>query len=205
MVEIDLEPTQVALFIVVELVMFPFGCGVMLDLSTLVFFPDVTVESRVVFFLYAPITAAFYHWLIGEGHNPVSSESTQLSAVGCRYYVHVPVCHSPCNLQGYSPPRLHVVYQRSPRPHLPSHSRYTGSSHTRAVTQTLHECHDVCSRHFVRSRGHGLEPCFRHTVAPSSEMENAVSGLLDVPYSGLLTFWLGNRCPRSQLTCYSYI
>ncbi|KAF8586361.1 hypothetical protein K439DRAFT_961991 [Ramaria rubella] len=56
---------KVALFIVVELVMFPFGCGVMLDLSTVILFPDASVETRVAFFLYAPVTTAFYHWLIG--------------------------------------------------------------------------------------------------------------------------------------------
>lgn len=59
---------QVAFFIVVELVMFPFACGVMLDFSTLVLFPEATIESRVAFFMYAPITAAFYHWLIGQNN-----------------------------------------------------------------------------------------------------------------------------------------
>ncbi|GJJ11157.1 hypothetical protein Clacol_005388 [Clathrus columnatus] len=57
---------KVALFIIVELVMFPFGCGVMLDLSTLPLFPDTTVEIRLAFASRAPVTAAFYHWLIGN-------------------------------------------------------------------------------------------------------------------------------------------
>ncbi|KAF8518939.1 hypothetical protein BU17DRAFT_48138, partial [Hysterangium stoloniferum] len=56
---------KVALFIVVELVMFPFGCGVMLDFNTLPLFPETSTETRLAFFIRAPVTAAFYHWLIG--------------------------------------------------------------------------------------------------------------------------------------------
>lgn len=38
----------------------------MLDFSTLPLFPDTTVEIRLAFAQRSPITAAFYHWLIGR-------------------------------------------------------------------------------------------------------------------------------------------
>ena len=56
---------QVAVFILIELVLFPLGCGVMLDLCTLHLFPDTTITTRLTFFKYAPVTATFYHWMIG--------------------------------------------------------------------------------------------------------------------------------------------
>ncbi|KIJ55634.1 hypothetical protein M422DRAFT_199944 [Sphaerobolus stellatus SS14] len=56
---------KVALFIIVELVVFPFGCGIMLDYSTLRLFPEASLETRLAFFARAPVTASFYHWLIG--------------------------------------------------------------------------------------------------------------------------------------------
>ncbi|THH10343.1 hypothetical protein EW145_g1377 [Phellinidium pouzarii] len=55
----------VAVFIVIELAVFPLGCGVMLDFCTVQLFPDTTVHSRVTFFAYASVTATFYHWVIG--------------------------------------------------------------------------------------------------------------------------------------------
>ncbi|KAG1839691.1 hypothetical protein F4604DRAFT_1835027 [Suillus subluteus] len=48
---------KVAMFIVIELVIFPLGCGIMLDISSL--------ESRAAFFTQAPLTAMFYHWVAG--------------------------------------------------------------------------------------------------------------------------------------------
>ncbi|EJD07670.1 uncharacterized protein FOMMEDRAFT_101037 [Fomitiporia mediterranea MF3/22] len=56
---------KVAIFILIELVVFPLGCGVMLDFCTLQLFPDATVRSRMSFFAYAPVTATFYHWMVG--------------------------------------------------------------------------------------------------------------------------------------------
>ncbi|EIN10123.1 hypothetical protein PUNSTDRAFT_35157, partial [Punctularia strigosozonata HHB-11173 SS5] len=56
---------KVAAFIVFELVVFPFGCGLMLDLSSIWLFPRSSYESRWIFFCARPITAVFYHWVGG--------------------------------------------------------------------------------------------------------------------------------------------
>ncbi|KAF9266796.1 hypothetical protein L218DRAFT_955901 [Marasmius fiardii PR-910] len=56
---------KVATFIFVELVVFPFCCGVVLDICTIWLFPEANLASRAVFFYQAPLTAAFYHWIAG--------------------------------------------------------------------------------------------------------------------------------------------
>ncbi|KAF9506397.1 hypothetical protein BS47DRAFT_1385606 [Hydnum rufescens UP504] len=56
---------KVAVFIIIELVVFPFGCGVILDLSTLPIFPDATIWSRLQYCANAPVTAAFFLWMLG--------------------------------------------------------------------------------------------------------------------------------------------
>lgn len=56
---------QVAMFIVIELVIFPLGCGVMLDGCTIWVFPEASFQSRMAFFTQAPLTAMFYHWVAG--------------------------------------------------------------------------------------------------------------------------------------------
>ncbi|KAF8629103.1 hypothetical protein AX15_003588 [Amanita polypyramis BW_CC] len=56
---------KVAAFIFIELVTFPFGCGIVLDLSTIRLFPEVNLHSRMSFFAQAPLTAVFYHWVAG--------------------------------------------------------------------------------------------------------------------------------------------
>lgn len=56
---------QVAIFILIELVLFPLGCGIMLDLCTLQLFPNASITTRFIFFKYAPVTATFYHWMVG--------------------------------------------------------------------------------------------------------------------------------------------
>ncbi|PIL24929.1 hypothetical protein GSI_12816 [Ganoderma sinense ZZ0214-1] len=56
---------KVAAFIVVELVVFPLGCGVMLDVCTVWLFPQGSFRSRAAFLMYAPLTAVFYHWVLG--------------------------------------------------------------------------------------------------------------------------------------------
>ena len=56
---------QVASFIIVELVVFPLGCGIMLDVCTVSLFPQGSSRGRLSFFLHAPLTSAFYHWVIG--------------------------------------------------------------------------------------------------------------------------------------------
>ncbi|KIJ65205.1 hypothetical protein HYDPIDRAFT_175219 [Hydnomerulius pinastri MD-312] len=56
---------KVAMFIIIELVIFPLGCGVMLDGCTIWVFPEASLESRIAFFTQAPLTAMFYHWVAG--------------------------------------------------------------------------------------------------------------------------------------------
>jgi len=56
---------QVAAFIIIELVLFPLGCGINLDLCSIWLFPEASLQSRVAFFQYAPLTATFYHWVVG--------------------------------------------------------------------------------------------------------------------------------------------
>ncbi|KAJ3931188.1 MAG: hypothetical protein NXY57DRAFT_1081369, partial [Lentinula lateritia] len=56
---------KVASFIFIELVTFPLGCGVVLDICTLWFFPGASYVSRMEFSYQAPLTAIFYHWVVG--------------------------------------------------------------------------------------------------------------------------------------------
>ncbi|KAJ3902429.1 hypothetical protein F5879DRAFT_1003174 [Lentinula edodes] len=56
---------KVASFIFIELVTFPLGCGVVLDICTLWFFPGASYVSRMEFSYQAPLTAIFYHWVAG--------------------------------------------------------------------------------------------------------------------------------------------
>ncbi|KAL4078894.1 hypothetical protein V8B97DRAFT_2021235 [Scleroderma yunnanense] len=56
---------KVAMFIIIELVIFPLGCGIMLDACTIWVFPEASIESRLAFFTQAPLTAMFYHWVAG--------------------------------------------------------------------------------------------------------------------------------------------
>ncbi|KAF5353123.1 hypothetical protein D9758_008724 [Tetrapyrgos nigripes] len=56
---------KVATFIFIELVVFPLGCGLVLDLCTVWLFPEANLASRMVFFYQAPLTAMFYHWVAG--------------------------------------------------------------------------------------------------------------------------------------------
>ncbi|KAI0831910.1 hypothetical protein BC628DRAFT_1350502 [Trametes gibbosa] len=56
---------KVAAFIVIELVIFPLGCGMMLDVCSVWMFPNGTFRSRAAFLLFAPLRASFYHWVLG--------------------------------------------------------------------------------------------------------------------------------------------
>ncbi|RDB15868.1 ERAD-associated E3 ubiquitin-protein ligase doa10 [Hypsizygus marmoreus] len=56
---------KVATFIFIELVTFPLSCGLVLDLCTVWLFPEANFASRVAFFVQAPLTATFYHWVAG--------------------------------------------------------------------------------------------------------------------------------------------
>ncbi|KAL0955165.1 hypothetical protein HGRIS_004073 [Hohenbuehelia grisea] len=56
---------KVAAFIFIELVTFPLGCGIVLDLCTVWLFPEASLFSRAIYFFQAPLTAMFYHWVAG--------------------------------------------------------------------------------------------------------------------------------------------
>jgi E3 ubiquitin-protein ligase MARCH6 len=64
-VEQQLLVFKVATFIFIELVTFPLGCGVILDMCTLWLFPNSSYTSRMEFFYQAPLTSTFYHWVSG--------------------------------------------------------------------------------------------------------------------------------------------
>ncbi|KIY65813.1 hypothetical protein CYLTODRAFT_492008 [Cylindrobasidium torrendii FP15055 ss-10] len=56
---------KVAAFIFIELVLFPLGCGIILDACTLWFFTPHHLGGRTLFLFQAPMTATFYHWVAG--------------------------------------------------------------------------------------------------------------------------------------------
>lgn len=58
---------KVFLFIVLELVVFPVVCGVLIDLATLPLFGDASVASRWAFFVANPYSGIFLHWFVGTG------------------------------------------------------------------------------------------------------------------------------------------
>jgi E3 ubiquitin-protein ligase DOA10 len=57
----------VVFFVIVELVVFPIACGILLDLTTLPLFPGANIFTRVEFQLDAPFTSVFLHWFVGTG------------------------------------------------------------------------------------------------------------------------------------------
>ncbi|TFK17884.1 hypothetical protein FA15DRAFT_675738 [Coprinopsis marcescibilis] len=71
---------KVAGFIFIELILFPFACGVVLDASTVWLFPEASLQSRAAFFGQAPLTAMFYHWIAGT----VFMYSFAVLLSGCR-------------------------------------------------------------------------------------------------------------------------
>ncbi|ORY93848.1 hypothetical protein BCR43DRAFT_551551 [Syncephalastrum racemosum] len=58
---------KVFFFIVLELVVFPTVCGILIDLATLPLFVDATVASRWAFFRENPYSGTFLHWFVGTG------------------------------------------------------------------------------------------------------------------------------------------
>ncbi|KAG8918064.1 hypothetical protein FRC02_002676 [Tulasnella sp. 418] len=56
---------KVAFFVLMEIIIFPLGCGLLVDFSLLPLFPDGQLESRIVFCNYSPMTCLFYHWTLG--------------------------------------------------------------------------------------------------------------------------------------------
>ncbi|KAI8338940.1 hypothetical protein BC941DRAFT_373111 [Chlamydoabsidia padenii] len=58
---------KVVFFIVVELVIFPLACGVLLDGCTLPLFVDASMETRWAFYQTNPYSSCFLHWFFGTG------------------------------------------------------------------------------------------------------------------------------------------
>lgn len=56
---------KVTFFIAIELMLFPLGCGILLDLSTLALFPESTVMSRIDYWRANPGIWTFFHWVLG--------------------------------------------------------------------------------------------------------------------------------------------
>lgn len=57
--------TKIAVFILLEILVFPFLCGLLLDYVTLPLFAGATVASRARVFGYAPLAMIFLHWASG--------------------------------------------------------------------------------------------------------------------------------------------
>ena len=73
---------QVAAFILIELVLFPLGCGLNLDACSVWMFPGASIQTRIAFARQSPLTAVFYHWVIGTMFMCVIS-STSVFGVYC--------------------------------------------------------------------------------------------------------------------------
>ncbi|KAI8148867.1 hypothetical protein BJV82DRAFT_201164 [Fennellomyces sp. T-0311] len=58
---------KVFFFIVLELVVFPTVCGILIDLATFPLFKDASIAGRWEFFMANPYSVTFLHWFIGTG------------------------------------------------------------------------------------------------------------------------------------------
>lgn len=58
---------KVFFFIILELVVFPTVCGILIDLATLPLFVDATIATRWAFFRENPYSGTFLHWFVGTG------------------------------------------------------------------------------------------------------------------------------------------
>ncbi|KAI9255106.1 hypothetical protein BDA99DRAFT_540018 [Phascolomyces articulosus] len=56
---------KVAMFIAIELLLFPFVCGILLDMSSLSLFKDGTIDSRISYLYSHPLASVFLHWFLG--------------------------------------------------------------------------------------------------------------------------------------------
>ncbi|KZV69277.1 hypothetical protein PENSPDRAFT_608901 [Peniophora sp. CONT] len=56
---------KVAAFILIELVLFPLGCGLNLDACSVWMFPGASLQTRIAFARQSPLTSVFYHWVLG--------------------------------------------------------------------------------------------------------------------------------------------
>ena len=56
--------SKVIFIIGIEMILFPFYCGLLLDIALLPLFKDASIASRLAFFQNAPATALFIHWFL---------------------------------------------------------------------------------------------------------------------------------------------
>ncbi|KAI9498992.1 hypothetical protein BDB00DRAFT_867061 [Zychaea mexicana] len=56
---------KVAMFIAIELLLFPIVCGILMDVSSLSLFRDATVDSRLAYLQSHPLASVFLHWFLG--------------------------------------------------------------------------------------------------------------------------------------------
>ncbi|KAJ1972426.1 hypothetical protein H4R35_004679 [Dimargaris xerosporica] len=65
-VYVSLLMLKVVVFLIIELALFPFACGWLIDVSTLPLFPaTTTLQSRLAYAHEAPLTSVFLHWFAG--------------------------------------------------------------------------------------------------------------------------------------------
>lgn len=62
---VTFQTHQLAFFMAIELLVFPFGCGVLLSISSLPLASLNAAQNRVAFALNSPIIAILLHWLAG--------------------------------------------------------------------------------------------------------------------------------------------
>lgn len=111
---------QVAAFIFIELVTFPLGCGVVLDLCSLKLFAEADLQSRIAFCYQAPLTAVFYHWVAGTMFMSVSTfyvvfcgSSFNVPGTPLLYYcqaVGASCDQEPCGLSKILKTRMHILF-----------------------------------------------------------------------------------------------
>ena len=56
---------KVGMFITIELLLFPIVCGILLDVSSLPAFRNVTISSRIEHLQGYPLASIFLHWFLG--------------------------------------------------------------------------------------------------------------------------------------------
>ncbi|KAG0212549.1 hypothetical protein BGX28_006148, partial [Mortierella sp. GBA30] len=56
---------KIAVFVAIDMILFPLFCGVVISLSTLPVFKGATMATRIAFYLYSPNWSLIMHWLVG--------------------------------------------------------------------------------------------------------------------------------------------
>ncbi|CAO3567677.1 unnamed protein product [Mortierella alpina] len=56
---------KIAIFVAIDMILFPLFCGVVIGISTLPVFKGATVASRIAFYQHSPNWSLIMHWLVG--------------------------------------------------------------------------------------------------------------------------------------------